>query len=119
VCLCGPDWGGAHGHAGARRSFRRNRCAADRHAGFCAGARRVRGARGLTLDYGFRQAGATGDRETVASVLANHGDRIGAAVMMLIDLEHRVVADTLGGASNCIEPVIFLQSIPCNKIVAG
>ncbi|MFZ2648698.1 MAG: response regulator, partial [Burkholderiaceae bacterium] len=48
----------------------------------------------LTTDFGFRQTIATNERETIDSVLHNHGDRIGANVMMLVGLDHRVVADT-------------------------
>src|SRR5262245_58028400 len=48
--------------------------------------RLVQGARVLTLDYAFREAIATGEIETILSVLANHGERIGAAVMMLVGL---------------------------------
>ena len=54
------------------------------------------GARLLTADYAFREAITTGDTETIASVLANHGDRIGATVMMLVGLDRRVLADTAG-----------------------
>ena len=54
------------------------------------------GARLLTADYAFREAIATGDRATVASVLANHGKRIDAALMMLVGLDQRVIADTIG-----------------------
>jgi hypothetical protein len=61
--------------------------------------RLIQGARVLTLDYAFREAMATGDRETVASVLSNHGERIGAAVMMLVGLDQRVIAETTGGAT--------------------
>ncbi len=57
--------------------------------------RLVEGARLLTADYAFREAVATEDRATIASVLANHGKRIDAAVMMLVALDRRVIVDTL------------------------
>jgi len=57
--------------------------------------RLVQGARVLSSDFAFRDAIATSDRETIASTLRNHGDRIDAAYMTLIGLDRRVVADTL------------------------
>ncbi len=48
----------------------------------------------LSADFGFREAIAIKERETIVSVLANHGDRIGANAMMLIGLDNTVLADT-------------------------
>lgn len=48
----------------------------------------------LSLDFPLRAAIAQGDRETVRSALRNHGRRIGAARMMLVDLDGGIVADT-------------------------
>ncbi len=42
------------------------------------------GARLLAADYGFREAVNSGDTETIASVLANHGARIGATEAALL-----------------------------------
>ncbi|MGB8339737.1 MAG: EAL domain-containing protein [Burkholderiales bacterium] len=53
------------------------------------------GATLLSSDFAFREAIATNDTGTVLSVLNNHGARIGASVMMLVSLEHLVLADTL------------------------
>ena len=61
--------------------------------------RLVQGARLLSADYAFREAIATGDAETIQSVLTNHGKRIEADVMMLIDLDRRVSSNTLGVAA--------------------
>ncbi|HEV7608691.1 MAG TPA: EAL domain-containing protein [Steroidobacteraceae bacterium] len=52
-------------------------------------------ARVLAADFAFREAIATHDTGTIASVLANHGARIGAAAMVFVDLNGSVVADTL------------------------
>jgi adenylate cyclase len=49
----------------------------------------------LTYDYGFREAVATRDRETILSALTNHAARIKASGMGLIGLDGIVVADTL------------------------
>jgi diguanylate cyclase (GGDEF)-like protein len=43
------------------------------------------GASLLASDYGLRSAVASGDDETIASVLSNHGERIGATVAALLD----------------------------------
>jgi diguanylate cyclase (GGDEF)-like protein len=61
--------------------------------------RLVQGARVLSADFAFREAIATGGRETIASVLRNHGDRIDASYMTLIGLDRDVVADTLNRAA--------------------
>jgi len=58
--------------------------------------RLAQGARLLAADYAFREAIATGDRETIVSVLGNHGKRIDADLTMLIGLDGKVIADTLG-----------------------
>ncbi|BFM13606.1 bifunctional diguanylate cyclase/phosphodiesterase [Simiduia litorea] len=44
----------------------------------------------LADDYGFRQAVATNEQETLVTALANHGDRIGAGLVVLIDNEGEV-----------------------------
>jgi signal transduction histidine kinase/CheY-like chemotaxis protein len=49
----------------------------------------------LATDFGFRQAIATNERDTIVSALSNHGERIGASAMMLVGLDHLVIADTL------------------------
>jgi diguanylate cyclase (GGDEF)-like protein len=48
----------------------------------------------LSLDFAFRQAVATRDLRTTESVLANHGARIGADLIMLVSLDRHVIADT-------------------------
>ncbi|MDQ6620013.1 MAG: diguanylate cyclase, partial [Pseudomonadota bacterium] len=57
--------------------------------------RLVQGARLLSSDYALREAIASNDRATISSVLVNHGKRIDAALMMLVGLDQRVMADTL------------------------
>ena len=49
-------------------------------------------ARVLALDYGFRQAIGTNDKETIGSVLANHGARIGAAQTLLVSLDRHLIS---------------------------
>jgi diguanylate cyclase (GGDEF)-like protein len=50
----------------------------------------------LSTDFGFREAIATNDLNTMVSVLRNHGDRINANVMQLVSLDGRILADTKG-----------------------
>src|SRR5450631_266608 len=61
--------------------------------------RLIQGARLLAADYAFREAIATGDRDTIVSVLGNHGKRIDADLTMLIGLDGKVIADSLGGTA--------------------
>jgi diguanylate cyclase (GGDEF)-like protein len=60
------------------------------------GQRLAQAAQVLAGDFAFRDAIATHDGETVGSALKNHGDRIRADIVMLVDLEGRLVADTVG-----------------------
>lgn len=53
----------------------------------------------LTYDFGFREAIATRDRETILSALRNHSARIKATGMAVVGLDGVVVADTLSGAN--------------------
>ena len=48
----------------------------------------------LTYDFGFREAIATRDRDTIASALRNHAARIKASGMSVIGLDGIYVADT-------------------------
>lgn len=49
----------------------------------------------LASDFAFREAVATHDSATILSALQNHGDRIGAQVVILSDLDNLILADTL------------------------
>lgn len=49
----------------------------------------------LALDYALRSAIAQHDQATMLSALGNHGRRVGAAQMLLIDVDGRVEVDTL------------------------
>jgi len=50
----------------------------------------------MSLDYGLRSAIAASDRDTILSVLRNHGRRVGAARMQLLHLDGSVQVDTAG-----------------------
>jgi len=63
------------------------------------------GARLLAADYGFRSAVLTNDAETVASVLTNHGARIGATETALLGTDFALRAAG-GGDARALAPVI-------------
>ena len=52
-------------------------------------------ARVLTADFGFKQAVASKDAETITSVLLNHGQRINADLMLLTDLQGELISSSL------------------------
>lgn len=51
----------------------------------------------LAADFGFRQAIATGEEETIASVLANQGERVGADVVLLLSPTGDLIQASLSG----------------------
>ena len=66
------------------------------------------GASVLAADYGFRDAAASGDLETLRSALSNHGARIGATVtaMLASDLSLRALGEaTASGAFGDLLPL--------------
>ncbi|MBI3546865.1 MAG: EAL domain-containing protein [Gammaproteobacteria bacterium] len=50
----------------------------------------------LAADFAFREAIATQDRATIASVIRNHGLRIGAQAMLVIRPDGRLIASSQG-----------------------
>jgi len=50
----------------------------------------------LAADFGLKEAAATGDADTIQSVLANHSQRVGADVALLLDLDGAGVASSNG-----------------------
>jgi diguanylate cyclase (GGDEF)-like protein len=57
--------------------------------------RLVEGTRLLAVDAVFRESITAGDRNALTTMLAKQGKRMGAAVTMLVGVDHRVVAGTL------------------------
>lgn len=49
----------------------------------------------LAADFGLRESLASNDRPTILSVLANHAKRVGAAAMVVVSLDGRVLVDSL------------------------
>lgn len=64
----------------------------------------------LALDFGFRDAVATRDLETIGSALSNHGARIQAHIMALVSLERTYIADTRR-PGNAGKPFLFPRLI--------
>jgi diguanylate cyclase (GGDEF)-like protein len=53
----------------------------------------------LTSDFGFKEAVASGDRDTARSAIQNHGARIGADLVILLDTDGALVAATVKDVS--------------------
>src|SRR6478736_204052 len=66
----------------------------------------------LTLDFALRSAIAQRDADTVRSALRNHGRRIGAARMLLIELDGTIDADTQDSSPD-------LRKFPFTDLVEG
>ena len=57
----------------------------------------------LAADYGLKEASATGDENTIRSVLENHGRRIGADFLAILDIDGKAVVSTVAlGAATTI-----------------
>ncbi len=63
------------------------------------------GATLLAADYGFRSAVASRDTDTIADVLANHGERIGASVAALLDTGFQLRASAPADV-HALQPVL-------------
>src|SRR4030095_16698428 len=61
--------------------------------------RLVQGVRLMSADYKFREVIARGDLKTIGSVAIIYGRRIDASLMMIVGVDQRVLADTLGIAT--------------------
>jgi diguanylate cyclase (GGDEF)-like protein len=73
----------------------------------------------MAADFGLKEAVATGDTETIRSVLRNHSGRVGADVAALFDLDGQLLASTdpgtdgwrlIGADSDAAERARTLQS---------
>ena len=51
----------------------------------------------LTADFGFKQAVATRDAQTISSVLLNHSRRIDADLMLLLDVKGQLISANVEG----------------------
>lgn len=67
----------------------------------------------LAQDFGFRTAIATGDVETIRSALENHGQRIGAGLVVLTDLDGRPITEAdAPGASAAAMTMADARELP-------
>lgn len=70
----------------------------------------------LTADFGFKQAVATRDEATIASVLENHGNRIQADLMVITDREGAVISTNLPAqlipSSDITQPLVKASGNP-------
>jgi diguanylate cyclase (GGDEF)-like protein len=71
-------------------------------------------AQAVSADYGFREAVAAHDTDTLASALENSGERIGAAMVVLTSLDGKVIA-----ASGTHLPVGFADDAPSMMVDKG
>ncbi|WP_374592421.1 EAL domain-containing protein [Aquabacterium sp.] len=62
----------------------------------------VESTRLLAADYGFRSATARGDRAALASTLAEHGERLGAGLAVVVDTHLRLKAGTEDAAIDAL-----------------
>jgi diguanylate cyclase len=67
----------------------------------------TQGARLLASDYGFKQAIATDDRETIRDALVNNAERIEASHALLIDIDRTIKASTTGELQGNLEKSIL------------
>lgn len=67
-------------------------------------------ARLMAADYGFREAVASRDAATLASALANHGQRIGTTVALITDEHFKLAASTGEGAARLLPALQGLAS---------
>jgi len=81
--------------------------------------RLIQAAEVLAADYGFREAVASQDAETIASALANHARRIGATNAALIGLDGRPVANAAGSGPLATAPQHALVESARRNGVAG
>lgn len=62
----------------------------------------------VAADYGLKEAVATGDAITIHSVLDNHGRRVGADMLAVLDLDGSPIASTLElGATRLVDPELL------------
>lgn len=54
----------------------------------------------LTSDFGFKQAVATQDRGTIKSALVNHGNRVSADIMVVIDLKGTIISSSISALNS-------------------
>lgn len=64
----------------------------------------------LTSDFGFKQAVASRDKDTIESVLNNHGGRIGADLMVLLSLQGELLTSESMDINTKFDQDFFIRS---------
>lgn len=65
----------------------------------------------LAADYGLKEASATGDENTIRSVLQNHGGRIGTDFLAILDIDGRPIVSTVAlGAASILDPQLLADN---------
>ena len=72
----------------------------------------------LAADFGFREAVATHDADTIGSALENHGARIGATLVELVSLDGKVIA-TAGSSMQVGAPFAHRELLERRDGMAG
>lgn len=72
----------------------------------------------LAADFGFKQAVASRDKNTIDSVLLNHGERINADVMMLLDLAGNLITTSASKPLSLPAVAEGIQSLPFRNVHA-
>ena len=62
----------------------------------------------MAADFGLKEAVAIGDASTIRSVLENHGNRVGADFLAILDLDATPIVSTVNiGAASLVDPQIL------------
>src|ERR1700747_2470596 len=85
--------------ARAAEQLRSGASLAEHLIGFRAG-QLANGVALLAADFGFREAVASGHTPTILSAARNHAQRIGAAMVLVLDTHGRVLASTAAAADD-------------------
>ncbi|WP_286234571.1 putative bifunctional diguanylate cyclase/phosphodiesterase [Thalassotalea sediminis] len=72
----------------------------------------------LAADFGFKQAIATQDKKTIESVLLNHGERINADLMLLLDLNGNLITTSSSKALLPDAVTAGVKSLPFRNVHA-
>ncbi|MDH4124228.1 MAG: EAL domain-containing protein [Gammaproteobacteria bacterium] len=65
----------------------------------------------LAADYGLKEASATGDENTIRSVLENHGRRIGTDFLAILDIDGRPIVSTVAlSAATTLDPRLLADN---------
>lgn len=72
----------------------------------------------LSADFGFKRAIATGEQETIESVLSNHGSRIGADAAVLLSPKGELLTSSLPGLTQDDIQSLFDMTTSNNNALA-